>query len=198
VVRFRSQIFESKRKNVCYSTRFNIIRPRHTCFRLGLTPEDEEGTMIALRYRHYRDRVRCIPPWISRSQFRKGRHGYGRRNPDAGIYAYRSSDQALCSLDTSLKVRALQLPQIVLYHLASPIGSLLLASAIGLSTLLLLWIHPSTHPHPNHLPQLLSGEIGAGRHLPPALSMLPGLARRRSSCHARAGRLYARGKRSLN
>ena len=87
--------------------------------------EDEEGIMIALRYR---DHVRCTPfrvcNWKRSSRFRM-------------LPARRSPDQALYSLDTSPKFEAPQLRHIVLYHFAFPIGSPLLASAVGLSTLLL-------------------------------------------------------------
>ena len=43
-----------------------------------------------------------------------------------------------------------------LNHFFSPIGSPLLSAAIGLVTVSLQWIHPSTYPPPNHLLQPLS------------------------------------------
>jgi len=56
---------------------------------------------------------------------------------------------------------------LILNHIASPIGSPLLTTAVGLLTLALRWIHPSTYPHPNQLleqiallPQLEALEIG--------------------------------------
>jgi hypothetical protein len=42
------------------------------------------------------------------------------------------------------------------HHLASPMGSTLLSTAIGLVELILDWIHPSTYPHPNDFLHQLS------------------------------------------
>jgi hypothetical protein len=52
--------------------------------------------------------------------------------------------------------QAPQLHILFLEHFASPIGSPLLTTAVGLSTLTLLWIHPSAYPHPDQLLQTLS------------------------------------------
>jgi hypothetical protein len=49
-----------------------------------------------------------------------------------------------------------QLRYLWLNHFASPIGSRLLTTAVGLVRLFLRWIHPSTYPHPNRLLQPLS------------------------------------------
>jgi len=60
-----------------------------------------------------------------------------------------------------------QLRLLTLNHFTSPIRSRLLTTSIGLVTLALRWIHPSTYLHPNHLlepisllPQLETLEIG--------------------------------------
>jgi len=52
--------------------------------------------------------------------------------------------------------QAPQLRILALEHFASPIGSPLLTTAVGLSRLRLYWIHPSAYPHPDHFLQMLS------------------------------------------
>ena len=120
-----------------------------------ITPEDGEGIMIVLRYRHCRDRLRRIRLGAPVQSLEKV-FTAGQRISGAGIYAYRPFGQAHYSLDTPLNVRVPQPHHIVLYHFASPIGSPLLTSAADVSTLVLRWIHLSTYLHQNHLPQTLS------------------------------------------
>ena len=52
--------------------------------------------------------------------------------------------------------QAPQLRILGLEHFASPIGSSLFTTAVGLSALSLRWIRPSAYPHPNQLLQTLS------------------------------------------
>jgi hypothetical protein len=107
------------------------------------------------------------PPGNSGFECAKASHGHGRRISDARIHAYRSSDEARNSLNTSPTFEAPHLRHFVLYYFASPIGSPSLSTAVHLVTLLLRWIQPLPYPSPNnlldklsHLPQLEILQIG--------------------------------------
>lgn len=118
-----------------------------------LTAEDERGIMIALRYR---DRVRCIHLGVPVQSLEKIVTVMDDEFPMLEYMHIAPPTKHCTHLILPPKFEAPKLRHIVLYHFASPIGSPLLASAVGLSTLLLRWIHPSTYPHPNHLLQTLS------------------------------------------
>jgi hypothetical protein len=120
-----------------------------------LTAEDEEGIMLALQHR---DRVRRIRLEMPVASLQKVIPAIDDEFPvleflDIGPSARHNTSTRLTLSST---FEAPQLRYLRLRHLASPIGSRLIATAVGLVDLLLRWIHPSTYPHPNRLLQPLS------------------------------------------
>ena len=118
-----------------------------------LTAEDEEGIVLALQHR---DRVRRIRLEMPVASLQKVITAIDDRFPvleflDIGPPAKHNTRLILPSTFEAPHLRYLRLR-----HLASPIGSRLIATAVGLVRLFLGWIHPSTYPHPNHLLQPLS------------------------------------------
>jgi hypothetical protein len=119
----------------------------------NLTAKDEEGVLLALQHR---ERVRRIRLAIPVSSFQKLITAIDDEFP-ALEFLYlgpaTKHDSRLMLLST---FEAPQLRYLWLNYFASPIGSRLLTTAVGLVSLFLRWIHPSTCPHPNHLLQSLS------------------------------------------
>ena len=117
----------------------------------NLTAEDEQGIMIALQHR---DRVRRIYLRMPVLSLQKVTGAMDNQFP---MLEYLSIT-AVTKHDTRLVLpstfEAPQLRHLILNHFASPIGSLLLTTAISLVSL--LWIHPWTNLYPNHLLQALS------------------------------------------
>ncbi len=135
-----------------------------------LTAEDEEGIVLALQHR---DRVRRIRLEMPVASLQKVITAIDDGFPvleflDIGPPAKHNTRLILPS---TFEAPHLRYPR--LCHLASPIGSRLIATAVGLVRLFLRWIHPSTYPHPNHflqslslLPQLEKLEIGFSSPIP--------------------------------
>lgn len=129
-----------------------------------LTTEDEEGIALALQHR---DRVRRINLRTSVPKLQKFITALNDEFPMLE-YLYitpPAKHDTLLVLPTTFEAPHLNL--LILNHFVSPIGSPLLTTAVGLLTLALRWIHPSTYPHPNQLleqisllPQLEALEIG--------------------------------------
>jgi len=129
----------------------------------GLTAEDEKGIMFALQHR---DRVRriyldksipCLQKLITAMDDQFPMLEYLYITPP-------TKHDARLALPSTFE--APQLSHLVLNHFASPIGSLLLTTAVSLVTLSLRRIHPWTNLCPNHLfpvlpllPQLQDLEI---------------------------------------
>jgi len=117
-----------------------------------LTAEDEKGIMIALQHR---DRVRriylnpipCLQKLITAMDDQFPMLEYLSLTP-------LTKHDARLVLPSTFE--APQLSRLMLKHFASPIGSLLLTTAVGLVKLSLRWIHPSTNLYPDHLLEALS------------------------------------------
>jgi hypothetical protein len=111
-----------------------------------LTAEDEEGRVLALQHR---DRVRRIRLQMPVASLQKVITAIDDRFPvleflDIAPPAKHNTHLTLPSMFEAPHLRYLRLS-----HLASPIGSRLIATAVGLVRLFLGWIHPSTYPHPD-------------------------------------------------
>jgi hypothetical protein len=135
-----------------------------------LTAEDEEGIVLALQHRDRVRRIRLEMPVASLQKVIKAIDDGFPVLEFLGIAPPAKHNTRLILPST---FEAPHLRYLRLYHLASPIGSRLIATAVGLVRLFLLWIHPSTYPHPNHLlqplsllPQLEELEIGFSSPVP--------------------------------
>jgi hypothetical protein len=129
-----------------------------------LMTKDEEGIMLALQHR---DRVRRVNLRMPLPRLQKLITALDDEFPmlEYLYIAPPTKHDTLLVLPTTLLAPQLRL--LIMNHFASPIGSPLLTTAVGLVTLALRWIHPSTYPHPNQLlqqislfPQLEALEIG--------------------------------------
>jgi hypothetical protein len=152
-----------------------------------LTTEDEEGMTLALQHR---DRVRCIHLEIPVPSLQKLLKAIDDEFPMLEYMHIAPPTEHNTRLILPPTFGAPHLRHFVLYHFASPIGSPLLTTAIGLVTLLLRWIHPFTYPHPNHLlealshlPQLETLQIGFRSPIP-STYIKRELLRRRVVIHA--------------
>jgi hypothetical protein len=129
-----------------------------------VTAEDEEGIMLALRHR---DRIRRIYLYLPISSLQRLITAVDGEFPMLDYMDMGPPAKHNTQLTIPTTFEAPQLRYLVLYHFTSPIGSPFLTNAVGIVTLLLGWIHPSTYPHPNDLlrslsllPQLEILEIG--------------------------------------
>jgi hypothetical protein len=119
----------------------------------GLCAKDEEGVMLALEHR---DRVCRISLEIPVPSLQKVITAINDEFPILEFLAIGPPTKHNTHLILPSTFQAPQLRLLFLNHFASPIGSPLLTTAVGLSALSLLWIHPSAYPHPNQLLQTLS------------------------------------------
>jgi hypothetical protein len=118
-----------------------------------LTGEDGEGIMLALQHRDRVCRISLMMPAPSlqkpftaiNDEFQILEHLY--------LAAPTKHNTHLILPST---FQAAQLRFLILNHFASPIGTPLLTTAVGLSILSLLWIRPSAYPHPDHFLQMFS------------------------------------------
>ena len=118
-----------------------------------LTPEDEGRTVFALEYR---DRVQCIYLSMPAPSLQKVIKAMDDQFPMLK-YLYivpRTMHHAHLVLPATF--RAPQLNYLMLDHVASPIGSPLLTTAVSLVRISLEWIPPLINLYPNHLFQALS------------------------------------------
>ena len=118
-----------------------------------LTPEDEEGILLALQHR---DRVCRIALWMPIPSLHKLVTAIDDEFPVLEFLDIMPSAKHNTRLILPSTLEAPHLRHLWLEHFASPIGSRLLGTATGLVRLYLRWIYPSTYPHPNHLLQALS------------------------------------------
>jgi len=119
----------------------------------GLATEDEEGIMLALQHRDQVCRISLKVPVPTLQKF------IMTLNDGFPILEYlylAAPTKHNTRLILPSTFEAPQLCLLILRHFASPIGSPLLTTAVGLTRLSLQWIHPSAYPHPNHLLQMLS------------------------------------------
>ena len=119
----------------------------------GLTAADEEGIILALQHRN---RVQRITLHMSVMSVQKLVTAMDGEFPALKVLDIWPPAQHNTPLTLPPTFRAPQLRLLWLAHCTSPIGSPFLTSAVGLVTLILGWIHPSTYPHPNRLLQSLS------------------------------------------
>jgi hypothetical protein len=118
-----------------------------------LTGEDEEGIMLALQHR---DRVCRISLRMPAPSLQKLITAISDEFPILEFLSIGPRTKHNTHLILPSTFQAPQLRFLRLDHFASPIGSPLLTTAVGLSRLILLWIHPSAYPHPNQFLQTLS------------------------------------------
>lgn len=119
----------------------------------NITVEDEEGVMIALRHR---DRVRHIYLSLPASNLQKLITAITAEFPRLEYLYISPPTEHNTHLILPTTFQAPHLRHLILNHFASPIESPLLTTTVGLVTLVLWWIHPSTYLHPDHLLQPLS------------------------------------------
>jgi hypothetical protein len=119
----------------------------------GLSTKDEEGIMLALQHR---DRVCRISLQMSAPSLQKLITAINDEFPILEFLSIVPLTKHNTHLILPSTFQAPQLRILFLKHFASPIGSPLLTTAVGLSRLSLSWIHPSVYPHPDHLLQTLS------------------------------------------
>jgi hypothetical protein len=119
----------------------------------GLSAKDEEGVMLALQHRDrvYRINLEMPPPSLQ-----KVITAINDEFPILEFLYIGPPTKHNTHLILPSTFQAPQLRILGLNHFASPIGSSLFTTAVGLSRLILLWIHPSAYPHPNQLLQTLS------------------------------------------
>src|SRR6266851_4576418 len=118
-----------------------------------LTGEDEEGITLALQHR---DRVCRISLEMPAPSLQKFITAINDEFPILEFLDITPPTKHNTHLILPSTFQAPQLRLLNLEHFASPIGSPLLTTAVGLSTLSLHWIHPSAYPHPDHFLQMLS------------------------------------------
>ena len=114
---------------------------------------DEEGIMLALQHR---DRLRSICLSMPTSSLQKLIATMGDKFPMLQYLRIEPLTRRNIHLILPMAFEAPHLRHLILNHFASPIGSALLTSAVGLVTLTLWWTHPSTYPPINHVLQTLS------------------------------------------
>jgi hypothetical protein len=118
-----------------------------------VTAEDEEGILLALQHRERVRRIRLVMPI---SSLRKLITAIDGEFPALEVLNLRPRTKHDSRLILPSTFEAPQLRYLWLDYFASPIGSRLLTTAVGLVGLLLRRIHPPTYPHPNNLLQALS------------------------------------------
>jgi hypothetical protein len=118
-----------------------------------VTAEDEEGIMLALQHR---DRIRRICLGLPTSSLQKLTMAIDDEFPMLEYMLMAPPAKHNAQLTIPSTFQAPQLRHLFSEHFTSPIGSPFLTSAVGLVTLALRWIHPSTYPHADHLLQSLS------------------------------------------
>ncbi len=118
-----------------------------------LTPEDEEGILLALQHR---DRVCRIALWMPVPSLQKLVTAIDDEFPVLEFLDIVPSAKHNTPLVLPSTLEAPHLRHLCLEHFASLIGSRSLVIATGLVRLVLRWIYSSTYPHPNHLLQPLS------------------------------------------
>jgi hypothetical protein len=118
-----------------------------------VSAEDEEGIILALGQRN---RVRCIYLLLNVALLSKLISAIDDEFP-ALIFLRLAT---LSRHDTRMALpptfEAPHLRYLILTHFSSPIGCPFLSAAISLVKISLVWIHPSTYPHPNDFLQHLS------------------------------------------
>jgi hypothetical protein len=110
----------------------------------NVTAEDEEGIILALQHR---DRIRRICLYLPIPSLQKLITAMDDEFPLVEYMCMAPPAKHNTQLTIPLTFQAPQLRHLILNHFTSPIGSPFLTSAVGLVTLLLRWIHPSTYPH---------------------------------------------------
>jgi len=118
-----------------------------------LSAEDEKGIMFSLQHR---DRVRCIYLEKSVPCLQKLVKAMDDQSPILEYLHIAPLTEQGAPLVLPSTFEAPQLRILVLEQVASPIGSPLLTTAIGLVRLSLRWVHPLTNLYPDHLFQALS------------------------------------------
>ena len=118
-----------------------------------LTVGDEEEIMLALQHR---DRLRSICLSMPIPSLEKLIAAMGDEFPMLEYLRIEPLTRRNTHLILPTMFEAPHLRHLILNHFASPIGSTLLTTAVGIVTLTLWWIHPSTYPPINHLLQTLS------------------------------------------
>ncbi len=125
----------------------------HNHWDYDLTAEDEEGILLALQHCDRVCRIRLLMPVASLQKV------IATIDDEFPVLAFLQIS-AITKHNTRLVLpstfEAPHLRHLALDFVASPIGSRFLVTAIGLVSIFLRWIHPSTYPHPNHLLQTLS------------------------------------------
>ena len=115
----------------------------------NLTTEDEEGIILALKHR---DRVRRVR--FSSAVMQKLFVAMDEEYPVLEYLYITRPNETISRLSETLQ--APHLRNLSLKGFAFPIGSRLLTTAVGLVTLQLDMVHPSTYFHPNTLIQWIS------------------------------------------
>jgi hypothetical protein len=125
----------------------------HNCLKHTLTTEDEEGILLALQHRGRVQGIylRLPVPALERLFIAIDDEFPALEYIDIGPPTKHNS-----RLTLPLTFEAPHLRRFWTNHLASPIGSALLSTAINLVELSLNWIDPSAYPHPNDFLQQLS------------------------------------------
>jgi hypothetical protein len=118
-----------------------------------VTPEDEQGIILALQHR---DRIRRIGLHLPIPSMQKLITAIDDEFPILDCMVMAPPAKHNTQLTIPLTFQAPQLRYVFLDHFTCPIGSPFLTSAAGLVRLVLRWIHPSTYPHPNNFLQSLS------------------------------------------
>jgi len=118
-----------------------------------LTAEDEEGMMFAIQHR---DRIRRIYLKMPVPSLQKIITVMDDQFPMLEYLIITPPTKHDARLILPSTFEAPQLSHLVLNHFASPIGSLLLTTAVSLVTLSLQRVHPWTNLYPNHFFQALS------------------------------------------
>ena len=126
------------------------------CFhlRLGITPEDEEGIIVALKQR---DRVRRIRFGVGVMNMQKLIMAINEEYPVLEYLVMENTRELTrTTLMLSKTFRAPRLRHLLLFGFAIPMGSQLPTTAAGLVMLALAIAHPSAYFQPNTLLQWLS------------------------------------------
>jgi hypothetical protein len=119
-----------------------------------IATEDEEGAILALK--HY-NRVCCVRLYMPATSLQKLIEAMDDEYPilEHLIVARPVKDESLISQFPET-IQALNLHHLFLFGFALPMGSRLLTNVVGLVTLCLYMVHPSTYFHPNILLRWLS------------------------------------------
>ena len=118
-----------------------------------ITAEDEERITLALQHH---DRMRRINLRVPAPSLQKLIKSLDDEFPTLEYLYIAPPTEHNTLLMLPALFEAPRLCLLILDHLSPPIRSPLLTTAIGLVTLILRWIHPSTYLHPNHLLQQIS------------------------------------------